>query len=191
MGADWYVVTSISAVGFTVTTMADWMNCKKFLGDKYGCFVYNTPCSEYDARTEIFIYDKETITVNTTSMIGPYEISLEYHQTDISEQVNMVKFMKKNIDSMEPVFESTYKRPSNVRKCTYWTILTTIEIGELESCSGGLPDIRKYPSVKDYRQYHGYDEYCNEGDSYLTSRSYDLEVDYVDTVDDDDDDEPQ
>jgi hypothetical protein len=151
MGCDWYNFISISGVGFTIShdQYEIYKNC---LGPAYGCFIYSDPKCDY-VRTQLFIYDKETITYDETSVPGPYEIDREDNSTQIVNHAHMVKFFNDSIDAMKTHFDLQDDR------CSYWSLLTTIRIGEFEPYilkEDGYT--RVFSSVDEYRDYHGFSE---------------------------------
>lgn len=157
MGCDWYTFHSVTCVGFIVTK-EQYQVYKHMLGEKYGCFIYSEPNGE-NITTYIFIYDKETIIYNTISVPGPYDIDNSDNSTEIFEQTHMVKFFQNQIDQMRSHFDP------HEETCTYWSVLTTLGIGEFElSLFKDDKYAHTFTSIDDYCEYHGYHQDNREDD---------------------------
>lgn len=160
MGCDWYTFISVSGVGFRITEK-QYQIYKNQLGYEYGALIFGECYDENTVETHIFIYDKETLTHNQIGVPGPYEIECSDNCTEYTEQKHMKKFFQDQIAAMEARFGF------HDDQCSYWLLLTTMYIGEFEAF---IYKEEKYhtttfSSVKEYREYGGYDEVRDdEGD---------------------------
>ena len=157
MGCDWYTITNVSAVGFTIT-VDQYDHFKDHLGQEYGCLIYSEPVYENGVttiQTCLFLYDVETQTHEDIGLPGSYITEIEDNSTLLVEQKHMYKFFQDRIATMITRFD--LKGCSTDKTCAYWLLLTNLSIGRLVS---KLPTDGKHPemftSVNDYRNYHGY-----------------------------------
>ena len=135
MGSDWYKINTVSAIGFFIDPKK--FN-KSMLDDLYGAF-FTSIISQSKVDTKYFVYDKRTVSLNNIEIIGPYEIEIDCHVTEITQQKHLDKFYNLEIQNMKNVFNT---------ECCYFSIITTM----------GLPDYNEFNSVKEYKGYYGYDE---------------------------------
>ena len=152
MGCDWYNFVSVSGVGFTVSG-DQYESFKNLLGSEYGGFIYGEPTrDENTVQTYLFIYDKETVTYDEISTPGPYEIRTEDNATQIQEHKHMAKFFHDKIMIMKEHFDL------QDGMCSYWSLLTTIRIGEFELYLRKDDYSHAFSSVTEYCEYHGFSE---------------------------------
>jgi hypothetical protein len=150
MGCDWYKFKTVSGVGFRVTE-EQYLVYKELLGPVYTGLLFSEWHYE-GVTTYVFIYDKDTTSYNQIEVPGPYTIDFSDHCTEYTEQKKLVKFFQDKINIMKIKFDL------DDEVCSYWSISTTMGVGEFELTI--CPEVnygRAFSSVKEYREYYGYD----------------------------------
>jgi len=144
MGCDWYFISSISVLGFSINSQ-DYQKYKHLLDQQYGSLIYRL-----DNDTKIFIYDKDTAVYGSFDVPGPYEITDGDAVTIITKQDKITMVFSEKIQQMKNKFNVL------IDECGYYLLLTTRGLGEFDSFL--LGESKPFASIKTYEEYYGYDD---------------------------------
>lgn len=164
MGCDWYTIRVFQGLGYIITDLpyfrTDYEDNEKIksleeelekLGSDYGCIIFSDSDDGEKVVNHLFVYDRRTVVWKSITLPGPYEITLNEHNTLWKKEgVLTQKYEKECLEMLEKV---------NVLKAVgYYSILTTMGIGELNYNSTQEKDetLKRFKTINSYNQYYGY-----------------------------------
>jgi hypothetical protein len=141
MGCDWYNIQYLSGLGYFTT------NLPSTFSSTYPTLVLTDTTDGETLQNFYFIYDPNTLFYHKLQIPGPYEITLSEHVTKRQEVSSYVKVFRQEIQVMESIFQ---------HPISYWSIQTTMGVGELTTNNSPF---QSFSSVESYDKYHGYNSY--------------------------------